>query len=52
MRACLGGWGVGGGLSVTLMRCVCVFVYVCVYREGVLVLVSMYSAVSLTLVRE
>ena len=36
--------------------CVCVFVTfmwcVCVCREGVLVLISMYSAVSLTLVRE
>ena len=36
--------------------CVCVFVCVCVCvcvcREGVLVLISMYSAVSVTLVRE
>ena len=52
-------------LSVTFMWCVCVVcvcgvcvwcvcVCVCAHvcREGVLVLVSMYSAVSLTLVRE
>ena len=38
--------------------CLCVFVcdlhvlYVCVCREGVLVLISMYSAVSLILFRE
>ena len=32
---------------VTFMCCVSV----CVYKEGVLVLISMYSAVSLTLVR-
>ena len=31
--------------------CVCVCVCVCVSREGVLVLISMYSAESLTLVR-
>ena len=44
---CVG--GVWGCLSVTFMWCVCV---VCVCREGMLVLISMYSAVSLTLVRE
>ena len=37
-------------LSVTFMWCVCVCACVC--REGVMVLISMYNAVSLTLVRE
>ena len=35
-------------VCVTFVCCVCV--YVC--REGVMVLISMYSAMSLTLVRE
>ena len=43
-------------LSMTFMWCVCVVcvclcVCACVCRKGVLVLISMYSAVSLTLVR-
>ena len=36
------------GLMIMMVMCVCVYVR----REGVLVLISMYSAVSLTLVRE
>ena len=39
-------------VCVYLSVCVCVCVCMCVCREGVLVLISMYSAVSLTLVRE
>ena len=41
-------------LCVCVCACVCVCVCVCVYvcREGVLVLISMYNSVSLTLVRE
>ena len=33
-------------------ECVCVCVFVCVCREGVLVVISLYSAVSLTQVRD
>ena len=36
------------GLMIMMVMCVCVYVR----REGVLVLISIYSAVSLTLVRE